>query len=292
MGLFRSLLRDRRTGKSQGAREEWNPGVYNTSWEAVYEWFAANLIVPGDESSRFVGVKEGKALFETDRGIVEYLVIGNVICFRAPEHDKEQEYLELTYWRNRSSKEWQDYSKYDYHILSNLPHLLKRAGLPSESPYCAFDTILDIGCGPYGFAKWFNAAKFKIGADALAHLYPKICSVRSSFPKVSCYAEALPFRGESFDFAISTNALDHFREWNVALREIARCIRPGGFFFVDVDCKTRDELDEIHQVTLDPDDVLGAFEKLRVDLGYIQIGPRRPSRRRLIVIGRKAALVD
>jgi SAM-dependent methyltransferase len=51
--------------------------------------------------------------------------------------------------------------------------------------------------------------------------------------------KALPLPPESFDFAVAIHSLEHVGDPNVALAEVARVLRPGGWFYVGVPNRTR-----------------------------------------------------
>jgi SAM-dependent methyltransferase len=49
----------------------------------------------------------------------------------------------------------------------------------------------------------------------------------------------LPFLTESFDFAIAIHSIEHVGDPYMALTEVARVLRPGGWFYVGVPNRTR-----------------------------------------------------
>lgn len=51
---------------------------------------------------------------------------------------------------------------------------------------------------------------------------------------VRCSAEALPFEPSSFDLALSLASLDHIPDHRRAISEVARCMRAGGYFLVEL----------------------------------------------------------
>jgi SAM-dependent methyltransferase len=52
-------------------------------------------------------------------------------------------------------------------------------------------------------------------------------------------ALSLPFQHEAFDFAAAFHSLEHVGDAHQALAEIARVLRPGGWFYVGVPNRTR-----------------------------------------------------
>jgi SAM-dependent methyltransferase len=56
---------------------------------------------------------------------------------------------------------------------------------------------------------------------------------------VQADAEALPFTSEVFDFAAAFHSLEHVGDARVALDEILRVLRPGGWLYVGVPNRTR-----------------------------------------------------
>lgn len=268
-------------------------GQFNVSWAKVYEWLSNILMYPGDMNSEVIGFSNEKVSFvKSYGGIVECPIMNRVIDLTEDHKGNEvfqsMQSHELGWWKHITRKlKWEDYSKYQYHFDHQFPPILKRAGYQITDPYMAFETMLDLGCGPYGIAKMFSASRFKIGADSLAVQYSSLVPVNHTFPKIACFGERLPFKDESFEFIISTNAIDHFESWQDSLREIIRCTKSNGYIFVDVDCRTERELEELHQIPIDPEDVLALVEENSVKLFYTQVGPKRYCEKRLVFIGRK-----
>ncbi len=52
-------------------------------------------------------------------------------------------------------------------------------------------------------------------------------------------AQALPFLADTFDFAAAIHSLEHIRDPHLALSEVARVLRPGGWFYVGVPNRSR-----------------------------------------------------
>ncbi len=272
---------------------------FNISWDKVWEWLTDNLICPETTNSKIIEFDKKYISFKSlDNGkIVTYQIYNNVIDFTdknfGNETFNEMQSEEFNFWtsggiQRRIIKEgWQNYSKYKYHFKSNFIQILNSDGFEMPDPFNAFDTILDLGCGPFGIAKNFNASKIKIGVDALALEYSKWMSVDFTFPKIACFGEHLPFKSRCFDFIITTNALDHFASWRDTIKEMVRCTRINGYIFIDIDCKNELELDKLHQIVIEPEEVLREIEKQPIQVKYIQIGPRKGCEKRLILIGKR-----
>lgn len=272
---------------------------FNISWNKVSEWLSDNLICPETLNSKIIEFNENHITFKSlDNGkIFTYPIYNNVIDFtgknfRTKIFNKIQS-EELKFWvsggiQRRIIKDgWQNYSKYNYHFNPNFFQILKKDGYEIPDPFNAFETILDLGCGPFGIAKNFNASKFKIGVDSLALEYSKLMHVDFTFLKIACYGEKLPFKSGCFDLIITTNALDHFISWRDTIKEMVRCTRINGYIFIDMDCKNELELDKLHQIDIEPEEVLREIEKQLIQVKYIQIGPRKVCEKRLILIGKR-----
>jgi len=81
--------------------------------------------------------------------------------------------------------------------------------------------LLDVGCGQRPYEKtFFSSASHYIGADYQSD---------RSRPDVICSATALPFPDNEFDTVTSTEVLEHVGEPLLALSEMRRVVKPGGY---------------------------------------------------------------
>lgn len=112
-------------------------------------------------------------------------------------------------------------------------HLFGYADLLERLPAGA--RVLDIGCGEgYGVAELAKHASFAAGTDvapdAVAHAAKKYATANLVFAVSD--ATRLPFADESFDVVCSLQVIEHFRDTDRHLREVARVLKPGGFHYV------------------------------------------------------------
>lgn len=85
-------------------------------------------------------------------------------------------------------------------------------------------TVLDIGCGEGRFGRALAAA----GA-VVRGLEPTLAlAARSGFPTAAGLGECLPFRDAVFDLVLFYLVLIDIREYEAAIGEAARVLRPGG----------------------------------------------------------------
>lgn len=97
------------------------------------------------------------------------------------------------------------------------------------------EKILDIGAGRG------TVANRVLGASEGAEVYAvepgekKVASMKREFPAIKSSvagAEHLPYPDSYFDRAYTTMALHHFSDLDLALREVARVLKPGGSFVI------------------------------------------------------------
>jgi ubiquinone/menaquinone biosynthesis C-methylase UbiE len=99
----------------------------------------------------------------------------------------------------------------------------------------ANDHVLDVGCGPTGIVYFMPAAR-RVGLDPLGEFYEQWNGFYGEpIELVASQAESMPFNDQSFDTVFCINCLDHSRDANAVIREIARVIKPRGRLVVHVD---------------------------------------------------------
>jgi len=97
-------------------------------------------------------------------------------------------------------------------------------------------SVLDVGCGYNGLIFYLNMAGFRVGLEPLAFQIKDLCPVpnKQAVSIVCGVGEALPFREDTFDIVICDNALDHGMSPRAWIREIKRCLKPGGVLYMRV----------------------------------------------------------
>jgi SAM-dependent methyltransferase len=106
----------------------------------------------------------------------------------------------------------------DDYVAVELGHIAPRTGL----------RVLDVGCGPGRVAAILrDTGVTDFGLDTAAGLLREAHS-HASGQYVQADARALPIADARFDRVLSLNALYHVSDWQQALRELRRVVRPGG----------------------------------------------------------------
>lgn len=98
--------------------------------------------------------------------------------------------------------------------------------------------ILDLGSGVGGTVE----ALLKAGAHAIAfdrdgRRLRRIRHVLPTVPALQGDAGRLPFSTASFDGVIMQDVIEHLREPETVLREVARILKPGGFLYLSTPLK-------------------------------------------------------
>ena len=103
-------------------------------------------------------------------------------------------------------------------------------------------SVMDVGCGPgYLLGKAARQASLAVGVDLdegrLRSALDGSTRSRSARPSIELAVgdgQRLPFADASFDRIICTETLEHVADARLALRELARVLRPGGRLAVSV----------------------------------------------------------
>jgi len=107
---------------------------------------------------------------------------------------------------------------------------------------CALDSpshgrqMLDVGCGTGHWTGFFISKGFDVIGVDVSRKMLQIASSKSTPSARYALADtkALPFNTNTFDVACAITALEFTTDARAALKEIARCVRPGGKVVVGV----------------------------------------------------------
>ena len=106
----------------------------------------------------------------------------------------------------------------DDYVQVELGHIVPRPGL----------LAIDVGCGPGRLAGTLRDRGVTcVGLDTSAGLLRE-ARTTSDAQFIQGDAQALPFADAQFDRVLAMNALYHMPNWQQALREMRRVVRPGG----------------------------------------------------------------
>lgn len=94
--------------------------------------------------------------------------------------------------------------------------------------------VLDLGCGVGGFLPGLSAIGGRVFPTDLDRESLLRCRERGFPLGVVSDGYALPYAGESFELACLFDALEHIEDDARAMREVARCLAPGGLAIATV----------------------------------------------------------
>jgi 2-polyprenyl-3-methyl-5-hydroxy-6-metoxy-1,4-benzoquinol methylase len=120
--------------------------------------------------------------------------------------------------------------------LRSAPQMLEYAAIVARIAADAPATILDWGCGLGQVSDMLVAAGLDVSSfdyrpdapDAVVALerYPNVLAHLSTDPRT------LPYDDASFDAILSCGVLEHVRDPDASLDELARVLKPGGMLYV------------------------------------------------------------
>ncbi len=130
--------------------------------------------------------------------------------------------LEETHWWYRA-------------LRIRIARALGDAGALPSHPSTALPRCLDAGCGTGMLLAFLRGRVRATGLDASRDALA-LARTREVGPLVRASVEALPFRSASLDIILSADVLYHrgVRDDRAALREAARCLKPGGVLILNL----------------------------------------------------------
>ncbi len=109
-----------------------------------------------------------------------------------------------------------------------------RARLEAVRPIAVDAPVLEVGSGAHGIIFYFGTSN-GYGVDPLADHYREMFpDLHSRATTLAAPGEELPFPDAAFDVVLCDNVVDHAKEPQGILKEIARVTRPGGLLYFEV----------------------------------------------------------
>ncbi len=96
-------------------------------------------------------------------------------------------------------------------------------------------SVLDVGCGTGKLLRRANTywpEAQLIGVDPASSMIEMAKRLTPNATFFTGMAEALPLQDASVDLALSTSSFHHWQDQAAGIREIARVLRPGGYFIL------------------------------------------------------------
>ncbi|HWZ18261.1 MAG TPA: class I SAM-dependent methyltransferase [Ktedonobacteraceae bacterium] len=150
------------------------------------------------------------------------------------------------------------------------------------------ESVLDVGCGTgrllrRAYRYWPEAQL--IGVDPADGMIERAKLLTPNATFFTSMAETLPLPDASVDLALSTTSFHHWQDQEAGIREIARVLRPGGYFIL-VDISIPEWLERV--VSLErfhsPAQMRTLFDHAGL---YVQTQQKLAWRRWLATVGKK-----
>lgn len=160
---------------------------------------------------------------------------------------------ELAYWREQAAAQGELKNEHYERLFTAM------FGVSRE--HYEGKRVLDVGCGPRGSLEWADVVAERVGLDPLVDDYRTLGIDRHAMAYVAAPAERMPFPDGHFDVVTSLNSLDHVDDLQASLAEIARVLRTGGDFLLEVEIGHEATATEPHDLWFDlVDDLQANFD--------------------------------
>jgi len=107
---------------------------------------------------------------------------------------------------------------------------------------------LDIGCGTGRYTEWLSVrSKIVIGIDKNLNILKKLLSKSIKAGVVCASAEQLPFRSDTFNFALCTEVLEHLDNDGIAISEMNKILKSNGELVLSVPMLPPPYSDNLHK---------------------------------------------
>lgn len=142
-----------------------------------------------------------------------------------PHRGKDIEHF--AQWSSTYERSWMQRVLFEQVYKSTLALAASITHLPTS--------ILDVGCGTGKLLRqassYWPEAKL-IGVDPANGMVEMAKCLTPNATFFSGMAEALPLQDASIDLALSTLSFHHWHDQTAGIRDIARVLRPGGYFIL------------------------------------------------------------
>ena len=166
---------------------------------------------------------------------------------------------------------------------AQVVRILHEAGIDDDA-YFEGKVVLEIGPGAVGFPEACGARV----ALAVEPLAPRLAAAGLLLDGDATYlpvgAERIPLLDDSVDVVVARNSLDHVVDPAAVCAEVARILRPGGTFTLNVDIDHAPTATEPHAFTLD--DVRALVAGFDVERERVSDVPHGHEGRVVVVVAR------
>jgi ubiquinone/menaquinone biosynthesis C-methylase UbiE len=140
---------------------------------------------------------------------------------------REKDLERFDHWSSTYEHSWKQRAFFDQ---AHQATLALAAGIVHQPA-----SVLDVGCGTGKLlrqARIYWPEAHLIGVDPAHGMIEMAQRLTPNATFFTGMAEALPLQGASVDLALSTISFHHWHDQAVGIHEIARVLRPGGYFLL------------------------------------------------------------